>query len=581
MKIPTPFLTRARHVIQLVGMAGCSLALSSPLAFAAQASIPSLTQSNSVPGTLTSADWHHLQTSGWNNQVMSHYHTNADVADASAGSLGGLFQQLQEEQFVEARINRNGAALTGEILPQVMDELGYEDFSIANQRLLSGTLPSAVTLALACHNSSAVWQLNMNNIDVRLPLDSRSVEALFTDTGRINTDLDLDDLSIEFELQFYYPDNVGGFYCDTLNMGTTYNFRVNVNVDGASGALDVVADAVGGKPVVNEIKAFELDVDSVTFDSSFLTSLTNLGIGISNLFGSGCSTLTQCVNNALDDELTSNTTFKNQLKDAINDAINYTLSVSGGFNVGAHQVDYVVALDDVVGSNSQDRLASLWAVDFDIDQADDPCADGLRETLFFSGAAATTGNDFEILLPFKKITDLLYVMGKKGVLCENAVVPGTPFGTAEVSVQPAGNIDVNSVAHDVVELVLPMTADVSVTSASGEISADLVIQTRVSPACGAGLELQVTDVAFENVAGVIAWTVFGQTVELDASGFVSGVADDLADDILAALDDAITLLPESFGLQDVARYVSTGDIVSNSNAMAIGLNVENYDPNCN
>ena len=91
----------------------------------------------------------------------------------------------------------------------------------------------------------------------------------------------------------------------------------------------------------------------------------------------------------------------------------------------------------------------------------------------------------------------------------------------------------------------------------------------------------MSDVAFEDVSGLIEWDVLGQHIEIDATAFVTDMADDLAEDIENALDDRIDVLPESFGLEDVARYVATGDIVSNGSAIALGVNVVDYDPNCN
>ena len=173
------------------------------------------------------------------------------------------------------------------------------------------------------------------------------------------------------------------------------------------------------------------------------------------------------------------------------------------------------------------------------------------------------------------------MIGKKGALCASAGVPGTNFGLANLSVSPAGHFDILSVDDNVLELVVPMQAEVNVLSASGDLDADLVLTAELTPACGAGLSLKVIDVAFEGVAGSLEWTVLGQTMEVDATDFVTGIANDLAVDIEAALDDEIDVLPESFGLQDVTRYVATGDIASNNSAIAVGVNVVNYDPNCN
>lgn len=527
------------------------------------------------PATQVSPHLHQYQTEGWNNLVLTQYESSIDL-----GSLANsdLQETMSQPQYVEVRANHDGEALTQDILPQVMTELGYDELTIPNQRLLSGTLPSVVTALLACHSTSSVWELNMNSIDVSLPLDSNDVIASFREGGRINTDLDVDDLSLEFEMQFYYPKNSSA-YCNLF--GTTYNIKVDVNVDGLSGEFDVQTDAVSKQTFITDIKKVEFDVDSVSFDSGFLTTLTNIGISVANLFGTGCSSLTACVNDAIDAELTSNVELQNQIKDALNDALAHTLAVDGGFNIGTADVDYSVGLEDLTSSNSLDRLTSVWDVAFESDQADDACADDLNMTAFFPGNGITTDNDLEIVVPFKKITDLLYVIGKKGALCANASVPGTPLGNANLSVAPTGAFDVESVEDNVLKLSLPMAASVNISNASGDIGAALALTVELTPACGSGLSLNVTDVAFEDVSGLIEWDVLGQHIEIDATAFVVDLADDLADDIENTLDDRIDVLPESFGLAEVARYVATGDIVSNGSAIALGVNVVDYDPNCN
>ncbi len=566
---PTRFRFQTALALVLAGFAGASGATT------LATTLTSAGIDNVDPASLVSPQLHHYQTEGWNNLVLSQYEVSIDP-----GSLGNsvLQETMSQPQYIEVRANHDGEALTQDILPQVMTALGYDEFTIPDQRLASGTLPSVVTALLACHSTSSVWELNMNSIEVDLPLDSNDVIASFRDGGRVNTDLDVNDLNLEFEMQFYYPKNSSA-YCNIF--GTTYNIKVNVNVDGLQGEFDVQTDAVSKQTFITDIKKVELDVDSVSFDSGFLTSLTNIGISVANLFGTGCSSLTACVNDAIDAELTTNTDMQNQLKDALNDALAQTLAVDGGFNIGTADVDYSVGLEYLTSSNSLDRLTSVWDVTFDSDQADDACADALHMTAFFPANGITTDNDLEIVVPFKKITDLLYVIGKKGALCANASVPGTPLGNANLSVAPTGAFDVESVEDNVLKLSLPMAASVNVSNASGDIGAALELTVELTPACGAGLRLNVTDVAFEDVSGLIEWDVLGQHIEIDATVFVADLADDLADDIENALDDSIDVLPESFGLEDIARYVATGDIVSNGSAIALGVNVVDYDPNCN
>lgn len=501
-----------------------------------------------------------------------------DPGDIS--SPGDWLDILTQPQYVEARINHDATAITEDVVPFLAEEVGLDSLAIADQNLASGTLPSGVTWALACHNTSARWELNMNDIDVEFPVDANTIVASIRDNQRINTDIDESGFALEFEMQFSYPKNVGGWYCSWG--GHDINIRVNVNVNGVEGEFDVGLENDGSSRVqIDDIRKFELAVDSVSFDSSFLTSLTNVGISVANLFGTGCSNLTDCVNQAVSDNLTDNEDIEDMLEDAINQALDHSLTISGGTNIGAASLDYAVALEELETSNSLNRLNSKWLVEFSSDNPSTDCTDQLTKKLFFANNNLSTDDDLDVVFPFKVITDLFYTVTRQLEPCVSFVWQGMPGGDGDMEIKPNGYFDIETVNHNELTISLPIQAvATNFAYADGTIEATAELTAELSPACGAGFEIEILDIEIADISGAITWTILGFEYEMDAASFLSDAVADVEADLMAEFADPIVLLPESFGLSDVSQFVSIGDIVANSSAIAVGLNLMDTDPNC-
>lgn len=540
----------------------------------------------------------------WEQSLQSNTQLNAGIKDTSltatftqtgsqtlSGSLitidPGIIQDpndwyswVTQPQHVEARINNNAQAVTEEIVPLIADSAGLNAINIANQTIASGTLPSSVTWALACHNTSAVWHLNMNNIEVDFPIDANTIAASIRDNQRINTDINENGFELEFQMQFSYPKNVGGLYCSWG--GHDINIRVNVNVDGIDGEFDIILENDGSSRVqIADIRKFELAVDNVSFDSSFLTSLTNLGISVANLFGAGCANLTDCVNMAVSDMLSNNNDIENMLEDAINQALDISLSLEGGTNIGSANLDYAVSLETLETSNALDRLNTKWLVAFDGDNPSTDCTDNLTQKAFFPNNNLSTNDDFDVVFPFKVITNLLYTVTRQLEPCVNFIWAGMPGGDGELEVKPNGYFGIEAVSSNELTVSLPIVAEATnFAYGDGTINATAELTAEINPACGAGFEIEVTDIQIANITGAITWNLWGFEYEMDAADFLSDAVSDVEADLMSYFSDPIVLLPESFGLNNVSQFVSIGDIVSNSSAIAIGLNITDTDPNC-
>ncbi|MDX1694300.1 MAG: hypothetical protein R3208_11095, partial [Ketobacteraceae bacterium] len=437
-----------------------------------------------------------------------------------------------------------------------------------------------VTWALACHNTSAAWSLNMNDIDVNFPIDGNTLAASIRDNERINTDIDESGFDLEFEMHFSYPKNVGGWYCSWA--GHDINLRVNVNVDGMAAEFDIdLENDAGNRVQVASIRKFQVEADSVTFDSGFLTSLTNLGISVANLFGTGCATLTDCVNQAVNDVLTNNNEIKNKLKTAINEALDIALTIEGGTDVGAATIDYSVSLHALETSNSRNRLNTIWDVDFSNGAGTTTCTENLIRSLFWPDNSLSTDDDFDIVFPYKVITDLLYTVTRQLEPCVGFIWHVMPGISGQLEIKPDGKFDIESVSHNELTVSLPLTAEaINFALANGTIQAAAELTLLLEPACGAGFELTVTDIQIADISGSVTWTFFGYDYEMDAATFLTDAADQVEAELMTYFADPVVLLPESFGINAVDQFVSIGEVISNNSAIAVGLNVTATDPNC-
>lgn len=513
--------------------------------------------------------------------LVSSYQLN-NIEDSSGNVAdSGILSVLLRDQYVEVRVNEDARAVTEEIVPEVAESLNMDQIHFADQTIASGTMPGGVTVLLACHNSSARWELNMNDIEVELPIDAQSLLASIRDNNRVNTDIDLNGFELEFELQFDYPKNVGGFYCDTLNGGHDINLHVNVNVNDLTGEFDVKLDDGSNRVQIDEIKKFDVEVGSLTFDSGFLTDLTNMGVAIYDLFGGSCSDLTDCLNQEVNRLLSEDDELVGKLEELLNETLDVALTVSGGTNVGDIALDYEVGLHAVETDNSLNHLNTKWQVDFESDNFASSCMDRLAKSLFLPNNNLTTHDDFDVVFPFKTITDLMYTATKQLDLCPSFVWQVVPGVNGQLTVKPAGAYDIESVSDNILTLSLPLVAVADqFIFASGEIDLTAELTVEIKPSCGAGFELEVLDVELADISGTITWELWGLEYEMDPTDFLNDVADAVEDDIMSDLGGPIVILPESLGLEEAGHFVSVGDIDSNSSAIVVGLNVLGFDPNC-
>jgi hypothetical protein len=508
-----------------------------------------------------------------------------DPAEASFQDPGSLntwsdpYAGLYEDDPpIEVRINHDAAAVTDEVLPELSDEFGLDELELSDQTLVSDTAPSAVTFLLACHNSSAVFDVNLNDTVVRAEIDPGTVVARFDSGRRVFTDLDMPGFEVEAEIQFSWPQNVGGWYCNTF--GTNYDIRANINVTGVVGELDVTFSE--DEVEIASIDDFSLDVTSVSFDSGFLTAITNIGLSAADLFaGTGCTTMTSCLNQALDDNLSDRSTIKNALKDALNEAIAQAATIEGAVDFGVADLDYTIALESVTTNDSKDRMKTKWDVDFSSNASDASCASGLTKTRYVTPADLQTGDDLDIQIPFKKITDLFYTVAKQGDFCAPFLYRGL-LGSTTVEVKPNGAFRIDVVSDARLSVTLPIEVEAANTAnARAAITGELELIVDLEPACGGGFEIDPVDVNLNDLTGTMSYQLpTGVVISMSATTFINSYRANAEAAILAAISPGLTIVPSSFGFSDVSKFVSIGEVLYDSAAITIGLNILDDDPYC-
>jgi hypothetical protein len=481
------------------------------------------------------------------------------------------------DSMIEIRINDDAAGITERLLPAMGDAMGLNFLTLPDSTLVKDKVPTLVADLAACHSRDARFELNMNDITVRSEIRSHSVEAEFLHGKRVNTDLDLPHFDLQFELEFLWKKDVESGYCRIF--GSDIRIAVQVNVDGVSGELDVTVENAG-KVKVASIDKFEIDVDRVSFDSGFLTALTDLGFAVADLFGHDCDSLTACVNAAIDEDLTERAKYKNMLRDILNDGLDYATRIDGATDLGFAQLDYAVGLKAIFVNDAKDRLKTRWDVDFDSDAPSASCADGLTRLRMAAHSDVQTSDDLDIALPYYKLSDLLYEVTRQGDVC-------APFDyeedgdTTEVAIKPNGAFTVEGVGANQIALRVPVEIEATDTrNAAGAISAELEIIAALQPACGAGFQLATVDVNINNITGTMTYTLpGGGTLEMNASAFAGAHKARAEAQILAALQPAIMIAPGAFGLNALGA-VSVGDVVHSTGGVTVGVNVVTIDPYC-
>lgn len=486
-------------------------------------------------------------------------------------------QIFEDDPKVEVRINNNGAAITDEVLPTLAAAYGLGDMQLADQQLSSGTAPSLVTALLPCHSSSARFTITMRDVEVRAPILPGDVQLVFDPGKTVKADVDMPLFNSEFELEFSWPKDNTSWLCGPV---PDILIKVNVNVFGAFADLDLtLEDANSGGVSVKSIDDFDVSVSSVSFDSGFLTAITNLGLSAADLFGGSCGSLTSCINQAVEDNLSGRSPIKDAMADAIEDAISQASTLSGAVNLGVAQVDYDVSLSSVASNDAKDRLKLKWDVDISSDRADASCAIGLTHASYLSPSDLATNDDLEIVLPFRKISDALYTVAKQGNLCAPFSYT-TKAGTAQVSVKPNGGFRVSSVNGNLLSISIPVKIEANF-GGTAAITGSLVITGRVKPVCGGGIQLVPTNADLTGLTGTMSYNVpGGGVVTMNASSFIASKEAAAETAILNALLPGLRLVPSSFGLSSVGRYVSIGEVLSDSAALTMGLNLLDEDPYC-
>lgn len=505
---------------------------------------------------------------------------DSNVAPASEAAVPGspIAELYDSDPKIEVRINNNAAGLTQELLPAISAELGMSEIPIADRTLVQGPAPSGLAHALtACHTND--WKLNLEDALVRAQLDSNDVSVVFDPDKALLTDFDKSDFDLDFTLEFSWPVNVDSWWCRTF--GTNYDIEVTVDVDGIDGELDVTLEKSALVEIAS-IDDFWVNVDNVAFDSGFLTAITNIGLTVANLFGTGCSSMTSCVNDALDDALSDDGDLRDEFKDAINEMIGEATTLAGAYNHGVGDIDVAVSLDWLSHSDSENYLKTKWDVDFDRDVTVHSCAAGLTRASYFGTTEHGLSDDLQIQIPFRKLSDLFYEYAKGGELCGSFTWTSGLY-VLSGQVKPAGSFRVSPVSDERIKLSLPVRIEASssanvVTSMTGT----LAITADVKPTCGGGgFRVKPVSVDLESLSGTIGYRLpTGAVVNMNVSTFSSTEKAAINTAIKNALLPELSLLPTSFDLGAAGKYASIGEVVMDSSSMTIGLNVASTDTNC-
>ena len=495
----------------------------------------------------------------------------------SATYQGSIIPEALPDMFdsdpkFEIRINHDADSVSRSLIPELFGPnmvMALGSFNIAG-----GFLPNLFPFD-QCHLNTSpgagptggLWDLNINNIVIRPAIDANSLRVHFETDKTIETGLDLPNFVMTFQLEFISEHDDNG-YCNTF--GSDYRAATNVTVTGLTGDLYATADSTpSGGLDIQTITYFDADVGTVSLSSAFLTSVANFGLALSDLFGGSCGSLNSCVDQEISDFLTSSDSvpLKVEIRDAINDALGQLTTIQGAANLGIAQVDYAVRLDSFATSESRDRLRTKWDVDFSTNRPDGSCAQSLMSSFFLPTLNVQTASDLDVLIPYRKMTDLLYVIAKTGDLCAPVAWNGTTL-----NIKPVGYFQIIPLVGNSFKATLPVRVDVlSPNVAWGFISARMEITFQLTPNCSA-ITMTATAVNIENLTGAVSYvTPNGVVVSMNVTTFINSFRGPAQAAILAKLQPPQTLTPGTFGLDDLGHYLSYGPISWGASEVTFGL----------
>lgn len=499
------------------------------------------------------------------SQPITSAENPVDVSDEITSVSGGATSFFDPDPRIEVRINKDGKAISEKLLPDLLaGTLTFPDQDIAGGFLPA---PGPIFALEQCHTiDGRTWDLTMKNIRVTPALDSNDIALHFAADKQVEADLDLDDFVMTFDLEFLseHDDN---WYCNIF--GTDYRATTGVTVTGLTGTLAATVDVpTAGSVKLASIDELDVEAGTVTLTSDFLNAIAPYGLALYDLFGSGCgATINQCVDLQTKDYL-KDSDLKVELKKAINDALGPIAKVDTSFNVGNAKIDTTAVLTAVTTSESKDRIRSQWDVDFSTNRADASCAEGLRRASYLAPANTQTTNDFDVLIPYKKITDLLYTVGKTGDLCAPFFWSGATW-----EVHPAGAFRIDPVFLNSFKLSVPVEIEGQLTPfATGFVSATLELTAALEPKCS-GMVLRFTGVNFANATGSAQVTVAGQVKTLSAKTFINTYKATAEAQILALLQPPQVIAPGTFDIPGTGYAIQGGQLTWGQSEVTFGFDV--------
>jgi hypothetical protein len=503
-------------------------------------------------------------------------------------------------------------AITEKVIPAViaandLDHVEYED------TLAKGTLEAYDPFNgwRECAEFEATLE-----IEADFPVDSNDVTADFESNRVVDTDWDIDgaQLEVDVEVELGWGDHASNLFCLGWDIVTAVEnligkTHLRAYADGLGGELKVaMKDAshstIGISSVNNATLSFD-EVDITKNDA--INWLIDAGISIADMFGGSCSSLEDCVNDRIDDELNGKDIL-NQIKSGLNDAIAGSATVGGGTD-GELNLDYAVLLA-ALSTNSENQFSTGWDVELTSDEAADACADDLRESSYGSVSSETLGGDVDLTAGFPLLSKAVYEIGKQGFFCRS--VSGSVNVAEETSGLSTGNARADAIMSQVasgvgilrysaalvpdgaieiadaeennrLSITLPVRLDdLSVTSSLGTpsvdaddpITADFKVTAEIDVDCENGLYLKLVSAALSDISGSVE--INGETV--DASEW----EDDLQEAAEGVLDDvdAITIVPKVNSLDTLGLGIEIADVDIDSSSIHVAVNLTDDVDEC-
>ncbi len=437
-----------------------------------------------------------------------------------------------------------------EALPAIAKKQGLDNLKLGTVVLGDGELEK---------NKPCIgeWVFRLENVKVSLPIRSDGINARFEPGSRLELTLSAPTAKItataRFKADFDQLGEPGPGKCllEDVDIGVEFSATgVTANVGAVFGVED-------GAPRLESVEDLSIRVKTIDLKNDVLNWLVDQGIQAAQMFpGVKCSSLEECVNQRIEDQLEDDADLEKEIVDLANGGLVAAVAMPGGTTKldlpAAMGQGSAVALSyqsDLTGvtTKKDGSLEVGLSLKVASGTAKDACAAKLEldkstgsaaSELTAAGNKRPEASDLEVVLPVDLAGEVLVALGSQGAFCQKRTGPlaglvAGASGTYEASLAPAGNLRVTASdkgdgAELKVKLPVSLALDVKVEGETGDTELQGILRFSATVTLQGGrLQMNLGNVSLDEFAPQAELKIAGTKVQFPTASIVNGAQEAL------------------------------------------------------